>query len=373
MTEPLKPLAPPTRLLLGPGPSPVPGQVLQAMAQPVLGHMDPAFIGLMDETMEALRRIFRTSNPMTFPISASGSSGMEAAVTNLLEPGDRIVVGICGFFGSRLAEMGRRCGARVAVVEAPWGRPVDPERIASELKSGPAKAVALVHGETSTGVRQPLDEIAGIARERDALLIVDAVASLGGVPLETDRLGAAIIYSGSQKCLSAPPGISPITVSGGAMEVVRARKEPVSSWSLDLTLLERYWTGEKRAYHHTAPVSQIYALREACRLALEEGMEVRWARHADAQEHLLEGLGKLGLDLFVEPEHRLPTLTAVRIPDGVDDAALRGRLLHEEGIEIAGGLGPQAGRIWRIGLMGHGARRENVDRLLAALRKHLNR
>jgi alanine-glyoxylate transaminase/serine-glyoxylate transaminase/serine-pyruvate transaminase len=335
--------------------------------------MDPAFFTVMDETMEGLRRVFRTSNRMTLPISASGSAGLEAAAVNILEPGDRLVVGVTGFFGARLAEMARRCGAEVSIVEAPAGRPVDPGQIAAALATRPVKAVAVVHGETSTGILQPLDEISRAVRTKDALFFVDCVSTLGGTPLEVDALGIDVAYSGSQKCLSAPPGLAPLTLSDRAVAAVRARKRPVQSWYLDLVLLERYWGEGERAYHHTAPVSMVYALREAVRLVLEEGLEARWARHRQAQQALAAGMERLGLEFSVAAEHRMAPLSVIRIPDGVDDGSVRRRLLDEHGIEIAGGLGPQAGKIWRVGLMGHGARLANVERLIDALGACLRR
>jgi len=342
------------------------------MSQPLLGHLDPAFLALMDETMEALRLVFRTANRMTLPISGTGSAGMETAVVNLLEPGDRIVVAVCGAFGGRLAEMARRCGAAVECVEAPWGQAVQPGRVRSAIEACRPKAVAVVHAETSTGVLQPLEEIAAAAREHGAFLIVDAVTSLAGVPLEVDRLGVDICYSGSQKCLSAPPGLSPITVSERAMAAIRSRKSPVGSWYLDLTLLDRYW-GSDRVYHHTAPITMVYALREALRLTLAEGLEPRWRRHEEAHRALAEGLERLGIELLVAAAERLPVLNALVAPSGIDENSVRLRLLQEDGIEIGGGLGPLAGKIWRVGLMGHGARRENVATCLAALRRILGR
>ncbi len=373
MIASLPPLSPPRRLLLGPGPSEVPSEVLEALSRPVIGHMDPAFFAVMDETKEGLRRVFRTSNRMTLPISASGSAGLEAAAVNILEPGDRLVVGVTGFFGTRLAEMARRCGAEVCLVEAPAGRPVEAGQIAAALASRPAKAVAVVHGETSTGVLQPLEEIARAARAKEALFLVDCVSTLGGIPLEVDALGIDVAYSGSQKCLSAPPGLAPITLSDRAVAAVRARKSPVPSWYLDLTLLERYWGEGEPAYHHTAPISLIYALHEAVRLVLEEGLEARWERHRQAQQTLAAGMERLGLEFSVPVGHRMAPLSAIRIPEGVDDRSVRRRLLDEYGIEIAGGLGSQAGEIWRVGLMGHGARRANVERLIDALGACLRR
>ncbi|MDR7435854.1 MAG: alanine--glyoxylate aminotransferase family protein [Armatimonadota bacterium] len=359
-------LKPPERILLGPGPSMVPPRVLQAMASPVLGHLDPAFLAIMDETMNLLRYVFQTENALTFPVSGTGSAGMEACLVNLLEPGDRAVIGVNGFFGQRMVEMARRCGADVTVVEAPWGQAVDPEEIRRALGQGKAKVVAVVHVETSTGVLQPLEEVVEVAHAYGAVTLVDAVASLGGVNLPVDKWGIDICYSGSQKCLSAPPGLSPVTVSDHIRQAVNGRKIPVQSWYLDFSLLKTYWGGE-RVYHHTAPVPMIYALHEALRIVQEEGLEARFARHATHAKALWAGLEGLGLRLFVPEPIRSPTLTTVEVPEGIDEAAVRRRLLSEYGIEIAGGLGPLRGRIWRIGLMGHSAQQRNVFLLLAAL------
>lgn len=373
MTTTTSPLSPPRRLLLGAGPSPVPPEVLGAMSLPILGHLDPAFLALMDETKGMLRQVFATKNRMTLPVSGTGSAGMEAAIVNLVEPGDRVVVGACGYFGGRIAEMVRRRQADLVLVEAAWGEPVDPARIEAALAEKPAKAVALVHAETSTGVLQPLEPIAEAARRHGALLITDTVTSLGGVPVEVDALGIDAAFSGSQKCLGAPPGLAPITFSERAMDVIRSRRSPVSSWYLDLTLLDRYWGGGERAYHHTAPISMVYALREGLRLVLEEGLETRFRRHLEAHRALVAGVEAMGLSMVVPRAHRLPMLNAIRVPDGVDEKAIRRRLLEEDGIEIGAGLGPFAGKVWRIGLMGHGARVENVDRVLGALKRLLGR
>lgn len=359
-------LNPPERILLGPGPSMVPPRVLQAMASPVLGHLDPAFLAIMDETMSLLRYVFQTENELTFPISGTGSAGMEACLVNLLEPGDRTVIGVNGFFGQRMAEIARRCGADVTVVEAPWGQAIDPQQIQRVLGQRKAKVVAVVHVETSTGVLQPLEEVIRISHEYGAVTLVDAVASLGGVDLPIDRWGVDVCYSGSQKCLSAPPGLAPVTVSDRVCQEVNHRKTPVQSWYLDFSLLKTYWGGE-RVYHHTAPIPMIYALHEALRIVQEEGLEARFARHAKHARALWAGLEGLGLRLFAPQPIRSPTLTTVEVPEGVDEVAVRRRLLVEYGIEIAGGLGPLRGRIWRIGLMGHSAQQRNVLLLLAAL------
>ncbi|HXI01639.1 MAG TPA: aminotransferase class V-fold PLP-dependent enzyme, partial [Candidatus Saccharimonadales bacterium] len=367
----LEPLSPPLRLLLGPGPSEVAPEVLEALSRPLIGHLDPAFLKLMDGIMEGLRVLFRTRNRLTLPISGTGSAGMETAISNLVEADDRVVVAICGYFGARMAEMCRRRGAKIVTVEAPWGGPVDPADVVRAVAAGPTKAVCIVHAETSTGVLQPLEGIADAVHEAGGFLIADTVTSLGGVPLDVDATGIDAAYSGSQKCLSAPPGASPFTISERAMEAVRTRRTPVPFWYLDLTLLNRYFDAGDRVYHHTAPISNFYALHEAIRLALDEGLEARWRRHAAAGAALAEGAAALGLDLLVDPRWRLGVLTTIKVPAGVDEKEIRRRLLAEEGIEIAGGLGPLAGKVWRVGLMGHGARIENVERLLAALRRLL--
>ena len=366
----MKPLAPPRRLLMGPGPSEVAPEVLAAMSWPLLGHLDPAFLGIMDETAAGLREVFQTRNALTIALPGTGTSGMEAAMANLIEPGDRVVVGSCGYFGSRLAEVARRNGAGVIVVEGPWGRALDPEAIEKAIAGRRTKAVGVVHAETSTGVLQPIDPIARLARESGALLIVDAVTSLGGVAVEADRAGIDLCYSCSQKCLGAPPGLSPVTVSGRGMAAIRSRKSPVRSFYLDLTLLDGYW-GSGRAYHHTAPISTFYALREALRLLLEEGLEARFRRHVEAHRALVAGIEAMGLKMLVPASERLPVLNTVLLPGGADEKAIRRRLLEEEGIEVGGGFGPLAGKILRIGLMGHGARLANVSRLIASLRKVL--
>jgi len=364
---------PPTRLLMGPGPGVVEPRVLAAMAQPTLGHLDPAFLAVMDSIAAMLRQAFRTSNPLTLTISGTGTAGMEAAVANLIEPSDRAVVCVAGYFGARIAEMVRRVGGEPILVEAPWGRPVPAEDLEKALAStaGPIKAVALVHAETSTGVLQPLDDAIRLAHARGALVIVDAVTSLGGIPLDVDGAGGGegidVCYSGSQKCLGGPPGLAPITVGPRAHAMLRKRATPPVSFALDLMLLSDYW-GERRSYHHTAPSNGYYGLAEALEILIAEGLENRWARHRAAHERLAAGASGLGLEFLAAPEHRLPVLNALRVPDGVDEKSVRARLLSEHNIEIGGGLGPLAGRIWRVGLMGGSAREENVSRLLTALR-----
>jgi alanine-glyoxylate transaminase/serine-glyoxylate transaminase/serine-pyruvate transaminase len=360
----------PERLLLGPGPSPVPQRVLQAMASPVLGHLDPAFLEVMDETMALLRKAFQTTNSLTIPISGTGSAGMEAGVMNLLEPGDRIVVAVAGYFGERIVEMARRVGAEVVTVPTEWGRPVDPRAVEDAVQLRPTRVLAAVHVETSTGVLQPLPPLAEIARAHGALLFVDAVTSLGGVELRVDDWGIDLCYSGSQKCLNAPPGLAPITAGEGVRARLASRRTKVPSWYFDLSLLSTYW-GADRVYHHTAPVSMVYAMRESLHIIHEEGLEARWARHRANAAMLWQGLEEMGLRLLVPAEHRAPTLTTVVVPDGVNDGAVRKRLLQEYNIEIAGGLGPLKGRIFRIGLMGAGSTPRNVLTFLAALQAAL--
>lgn len=362
------PLTPPTRLLLGPGPAPVEPSVLEAIAKPVLGHLDPEFISIMDETSDRLRQVFRTRNPLTFPVSGTGSAAMEAALVNMLEPGDAIVIGVNGVFGARMVDTARRAGAEVTVVEAPWGEPILPDALAGAVRSATPKAVALVHAETSTGTRSPIDLV---RREigPGPLLIVDSVTGLGGIPLEVDKWGIDVCFSATQKCLSVPPGLAPITFSPRAAAVVADRATPVQSWYLDVSMLRKYWEeGEGgRAYHHTAPVSMIYALWEGLRLVLEEGLEDRWNRHQEVGDFLHAELTEMGFKLVAAKGYRLPQLTAVTLPKGVSDAA-RSRLLTDFDIEIGGGLGDLAGKSWRFGLMGFGAKKENVIRLVQSIR-----
>jgi alanine-glyoxylate transaminase/serine-glyoxylate transaminase/serine-pyruvate transaminase len=362
---------PPKRILLGPGPSPVDDRILSAMAAPVLGHLDPLFLQCMDDVQSLLRYVFETENRVTIPISATGSAGMEAALVNVIEPGDEVVVCIHGVFGERMRDIVERSGAKAIVVEAKWGEAIDPGKIESALKSSSQpRALSIVHAETSTGVLQDLSGLAEMAHEHGALLIVDAVTSLGGHPVGIDRNGIDICYSGTQKCLGAPPGLSPITFNEQALDRIRSRKSKVQSWYLDITMVERYW-GEDRTYHHTAPISMNYALREALRLVYEEGLETRWRRHELNHRALVAGVEAMGLSMAVAADKRLWSLNAVSVPEGVDDARVRTRLL-DENIEIGGGLGPLKGKIWRIGLMGSGSTRENVLLVLDALHRALN-
>lgn len=355
----------PERLLLAPGPSPVAQRVLHALASPLLGHLDPAFLEVMDETRALLRGVFLTENELTIPVSGTGSAGMEAVLVNALEPGDRVVVGVAGYFGERVAEIARRVGAEVTVVAAEWGTIVDPAALEEAVRRTSPRAVAVVHVETSTGVLQPIRPVAEIASRYGALAIVDAVASLGGAELRVDEWGVDLCYSGSQKCLSAPPGLAPLTAGPRARERLAARATKVRSWYLDLSLLSTYW-GAERVYHHTAPVSMIYALREALRIVHEEGLEARWERHRRHAAMLRQGLEVMGLALFGDPSYRSAAVTAVLMPEGVSDVEVRRRLLREYGIEIAGGLGPLRGKIVRIGLMGEGSTARNVLTFLSA-------
>ncbi|HEX6302616.1 MAG TPA: alanine--glyoxylate aminotransferase family protein, partial [Anaerolineales bacterium] len=360
----------PERILLGPGPSLVHPKVLRAMATPLVGHLDPYFLKLMDRIQDQLRYTFETQNAITVPISGTGSAAMEAGVANMIEPGDAALVCINGYFGGRIAEMARRYGADVKTIERPWGEVFTPEEVQQALRDHPSKVVAIVHAETSTGAEQPLGEIAKLVHEQGGVLIVDAVTSLGGLPVRVDEIDIDVCYSGSQKCLSCPPGLGPITLNARAEEVLRQRETPVANWYLDLTIVQKYW-GAERTYHHTAPISANYALYEGLRLVVEEGLENRWARHRKNAEMLWEGLKDLDLNLHVPEAHRLTTLTTVRVPEGVDELAVRQRLLEEYNIEIAGGLGELKGRIWRIGLMGYSSRPENVLVLLSALERLL--
>jgi alanine-glyoxylate transaminase/serine-glyoxylate transaminase/serine-pyruvate transaminase len=360
---------PPKRLLLGPGPSPVDDRVLAAMAEPLLGHLDPLFLRCMDDVQNLLRYVFETENRVTIPISATGSAGMEAALVNVIERGDDVVVCINGVFGQRMRDIVERAGGNAIVVEAEWGHTIDPNKIEAALKSCRPRALALVHAETSTGVLQDLSGLSELAHRHNALLIVDAVTSLGGHPVSVDRNGIDICYSGTQKCLGAPPGLAPITFNERAIELIRARRSKVQSWYLDITLVEHYW-GDDRTYHHTAPISMNYALREALRLIQEEGLEARWRRHELNHRALVAGVEAMGLRMAVAEGQRLWSLNAISVPEGVDDARVRARLL-EENIEIGGGLGPMKGRIWRVGLMGSGSTRENVGIVLAALHRAL--
>lgn len=358
---------PPMRILMGPGPSGAHPRVMQAMTRPLLGHLDPDFLRAMDGCRAMLREVMLTGNEVTLATPGTGTSGMEAAVMNLVEPGDRVVVGICGFFGERIAQMAERAGGEVTRVQSPWGEPADVGVVEAAVRAaGNVKLLAMVHAETSTGAETPVEPFARIARESGALLLVDCVTSLGGMPVRVDGWGADVVYSGTQKCLSAPPGMAPITFSERAWDAVCRREVPCNSWYLDLQLLEAYWD-ERRVYHHTAPIAMVYALHEALALVLEEGLEARWARHERNGRALQAGLEAMGLRLYARAGYRLPVLTTVCIPEGVDDAVVRGGLLHRFGIEVGGGLGELRGRVWRVGLMGESSTAGNVLLLLNAL------
>jgi len=365
----------PSRNLLGPGPSNVHPRVYRAMMAPVIGYLDPAFLQLLDDTQRPLRSLFRTENDMTIAISGTGTAGMEAAIYNVVEPGDTVIVCFNGFFGDRMAQMIRRCGAEVVLVEQEWGRIIEPEQVEAALKANPgAKKVTIVHGETSTGILQPLEEISRIVHEHDALLLVDAVTSLSGCDLRIDDWGVDVCFSGTQKCLSAPPGMAPLTLSPQAMEVVANRKEPSRSWYVDVSLLRNYWgASQARVYHHTPPMTMLYALREALRIALEEGLEARIQRHRRNAEALQAGLEAMGLTLHAQEGYRLPPLTTVRVPEGIDEMTVRRGLLQEHNIEVGGGIGALQGQVWRIGLMGFGSTVQNVLALLYALETELAR
>ena len=350
---------------MGPGPSDVSSRVLRALAAPTLGHLDPEYLTIMDETRQMLRQVFQTNNEMTIAISGTGSAGMEACVCNLVEPGDEMIVCVNGVFGGRMKDVAQRYGATVHAIEADWGRGISPDQVRHAFKQNPkTKVFGIVHAETSTGEHQPLEEIAQIVKDHGALFLVDAVTSLGGIDLPMDKLGIDACYSGTQKCLSCPPGLSPVTFSPRAVDVVMNRKTKVTSWYLDITMLKNYW-GTDRVYHHTAPINMTYALREALQMVLEEGLALRIARHERNHKSLRAGLEKLGLSYI--PEHSLTTLNAVHVPEGVDDAAVRKRLLTNYNIEIGAGLGPFKGKAWRFGLMGSSSTEQNVTLVLAAL------
>ena len=360
-------LSPPARVLLGPGPSNVHPRVLRALSMPLVGHLDPEFIRLMEETKTLLRSVFQTTNPLTLPISGTGSAGMETCFVNLVEPGDEVIIGVNGVFGTRMVDVVERCGGKPVIMQAPWGQVFTPDDVRSALTQCPQpKLVAVVHAETSTGAWQPLEEISALVHQAGALFLVDAVTSLGGCPLKVDDWKIDVCYSGTQKCLSCPPGLSPVTFSPAAQDVLRSRTHKVQSWYLDLTMLEKYW-GEERVYHHTAPISMNYALREALRLVLEEGLEARFRRHERNHLALAAGLDALGMQLTAQEGHRLWMLNSVTIPDGVDEAAIRQQLLAEYNIEIGAGLGAFKGKVWRIGLMGESSTRSNVLLVLSAL------
>lgn len=353
---------------MGPGPSDVHPKVLQAMATPMIGHLDPEFVTVMDEIKEMAQLTFQTKNHLTFVVSAPGSAGMETCLVNLLEPGDEAVICINGVFGGRMVDIAERAGARVTKIEAEWGQSIDPQQVKDTLKGLKPKLITIVHAETSTGVLQPLQEISKIVHDAGALFVVDAVTSYCGTDLKIDDWGIDAVYSGTQKCLSAAPGLSPVSFSENAVKVLDNRKTKVQSWFLDLSMVKNYWQGAKRTYHHTAPVSAMFGLREAYRLVLEEGLENRFERHTKNHLLLKNKLEPLGFEFVVKEGHRLPMLNAVKLPKGVDDAAVRSRLLNEYNIEVGSGLGQFAGKIWRIGLMGESSNPNYVNTLVAALK-----
>ena len=361
---------PAERILLGPGPSPVPQRVLRALAAPTLGHLDPQYLAIMDETCEFLRQVFQTKNLLTFPVSGTGMAGMECAAVNLIEPGDEVIVCVNGVFGGRMKDVMERCGATVHAIEAPWGDVFTKEQIAAAFQQHPkAKLLGIIHAETSTGAHQPLDGLADLVRAHGALLLVDAVTSLGGHDVRVDEWGIDAIFSGTQKCLSCPPGLSPVSFGERALARMEARKTKAQSWYLDVSMLRKYYLtggGGGRVYHHTAPINMTYALREALAIVLEEGLEKRFERHEQMHRRLRAGVEAMGLSYI--PKRSLYSLNCIQIPAGVEDGGVRRRLLEEYGIEIGGGLGPMAGKAWRVGLMGHGSTIRNVDLVLTALK-----
>ncbi len=361
---------PPRRLLMGPGPSEIPPQVLAALAAPTVGHLDPYFLQIMDELQTMLRLVFRTQNKLTLAVSGTGSAGMETVVVNLIEPGDKMIVCVNGVFGGRMADVAARAGAEVVKLERPYGEIFDPAEIEAALKQVRPKVLGIVNAETSTGAHQPVEEIAKLCHAHGALIAVDCVTSLGGVPVEVDKWGLDAVYSGTQKCLNCPPGLAPVTFNDRATTVIDQRKHKVQSWYLDMQMVKDYW-GSNRAYHHTAPINMNYGLHEALRIVLEEGLEARFDRHRQNHLALKAGLAAMGLSYAVAESHSLPMLNAVSIPAGVDDAAVRKQLLTEFGIEIGGGLGSMKGKVWRVGLMGYGSSQSNVLLFLAGLEKCL--
>ncbi|MEM6500552.1 MAG: alanine--glyoxylate aminotransferase family protein [Cyanobacteria bacterium P01_C01_bin.89] len=362
----------PTRLLLGPGPSNAHPRVLQALGMRQVGHLDPAFIELMNETQELLRYVWQTDNEVTIPVSGTGSAAMEATLANTVEPGDKVLIGINGYFGLRLTDMAERYGADVKQIFKPWGEVFSLEELRAAMEEHRPAMLALVHAETSTGACQPFEGVGDLCREFDCLLLADTVTSIGGVPLFVDEWGIDMVYAGGQKALSCPPGIAPLSFSDRALAKLNARKSKVPNWYLDLSLVGKYW-GSDRTYHHTAPINMNYAMRECLRLVAEEGLEERWARHQSTGELLWEGLADMGIECHVAKEFRLPTLTTVKIPEGVDGKAVCKQLLADYNIEIGGGLGELGGKVWRVGLMGHNSRPETVVTLLAALKKVLGK
>lgn len=361
----------PPRILLGPGPSIANPRVLKAMTTPMLGYLDADFVEVMDATVSLIREVYGTQNTLTYPVSGTGTAGMETALTNVIEPGDNVIVGINGYFGGRIADIAERCGANVTPVNGEWGNIIEPDGIADACEKINPKLIAVVHGETSTGVLQPLEEIIDITHQKEALFLADCVTSLGGQPVNLDARGIDIAYSCTQKCLAGPPGLSPISFSEGAVEVIKNRKTKIQSFYMDATLLAEYWLGDTRKYHHTVSMSMIYALREALRVVIEEGLPDRYQRHEHNAAALIAGAEAIGLQPAATPNHRLPMLTTLLIPDGIDDVTIRKRLIQDYNIEIGGGLGIFAGKAWRIGLMGDAANQQNVLLVLNAIEKLL--
>jgi len=360
-------------LLMGPGPSCIHDSVYAALSRKTLGHMDSYFIAIMDEVKKLLQKVMQTQNKMTIPISGTGSAGMETCFVNLIEKEDPVLILINGVFGKRMLDVASRLGARADFLEFEWGTPVIPDKVERKLKTADYKIVAVVHAETSTGVRNPVEEIGQLLKDKDTLYLVDTVTSLGGMNVAVDEWGVDALYSGTQKCLSCPPGLAPVSFSDRAVKAILGRERKVPNWYLDISMLTQYWGGKSRVYHHTAPINMIYALYQALLLVVEEGLEPVYKRHLDNHLLLVQGLKNLGLEMLVSPDYRLPMLNSVRIPDGADDAEVRNRLRTDYRIEIGAGLGPLAGKIWRIGLMGHTARSENVDRVLSALKEILDK
>lgn len=354
--------------LMGPGPSCIPDEVYHAMSVPTLGHMDADFITIMDGIKDMLQRVMATKNRLTVPVSGTGSAGMETCFVNLVEPGDAVLILKNGVFGNRMFDVAGRLGAQVDAIDAPWGTPIDTSKVKDQLAKKAYKMVAVVHAETSTGVQNPIREISHLVRQTDALYLVDAVTSLGGIPVPTDEIGIDALYSGSQKCLSCPPGLSPVSFSERAVKAITNRKKKVPNWYLDMNMIIQYWNGANRVYHHTAPINMLYGLYQSLYLILEEGLEAVYARHMRYHEMLVKELEALGLSMLVGPEYRLPMLNAVVVPEGVDEARVRNELRNTYHIEIGAGLGDLAGKIFRIGLMGHTAREENVVKVVSALK-----
>ncbi len=357
------------KLLMGPGPSNAHPRVLNAMSAPLLGHLDPDFLEVMADIKQMLQSTFLTQNNLTFAVSAPGSAGMETCLVNLLEPGDEALICVHGVFGNRMSDIVERCGAKLKRVDAPWGEPIDPGQVKQALEVCQPKLVAIVHAETSTGVLQPIEEISKMVHDAGALFVVDAVTSFCGTTLKVDEWGIDAVYSGVQKCLSAPPGLSPVSFSERAIEALNQRKTKVQSWFLDLSLVKNYWQGAQRAYHHTAPISSMFALKEALTLVMEEGLEARFARHWESHELLKQGMESLGFEFLVREEFRLPMLNAIKLPVTLDDKSIRQKLLMDYRIEIGAGLGDFAGKVWRIGLMGENARPQAVEKFLTALKQ----